>query len=661
MRSISEDAFKGAVNKATGPVSLDISVKSSVGRNKTAPHLYGLMFEDISHSGDGGIYGELLMNRDFAGVNGTRHPSLDGWSAIGSAKLSLDSSNPLSKALPTVMKIEIPQNASGEVGFQNSGWWGVSVRPQTYTASFHVKGGSNTKGGKIYASLISMGGELYARSMVEPQIESVFEELSMKIENTKSAQNGAANRFAITLDAKDFAGQTLYFSLVSLFGETFKGRKNGLRKDIGEAFYDLKPKFLRFPGGNNLEGESIDSRWKWFETVGPLKDRPGRKGNWGYSNTDGLGLLEYLYWCEDMEMTPVLAVFAGYALQGKDGISVAEKDMGWVLQEALDMLEYVTGPETSKFGSMRAQHGHPAPFELEYIEIGNEDWFSTTYDYRWRIMYNGLKAKYPNITYISTVFNERNNKMQLPAGTIWDTHHYEEPQYFLKNFNYYDNWNVVANQTGVGVLLGEYSVIQVDTPSGEVNWNNPNELRVEVPRLVSAIAEGIYAMGGERNPNTVKLSSYAPSLQRKEAVNWTPNMIMFSTDPERTIKSASYWQQWMFSRYQGTHTLPTNNSKGSYNPLYWVASINEPTREVYVKVINAGADSIPLSISFDVAFASFNVTSLAGDSLSLFNTYETPSVVQPKNTSVEASALQGGVFSWIVPRYSIHVLQFNSK
>jgi alpha-N-arabinofuranosidase len=217
-----------------------------------------------------------------------------------------------------------------------------------------------------------------------------------------------------------------------------------------------------------------------------------------------------------MSITPILAVYAGFSLDpyGNKGTSYPTSRMGEVIQEALDELEYCMGATTTKYGALRAQHGHLDPFTIKFVEIGNEDWFSDTYPYRWEALYAALKKVYPEITYISTTFDEaKGYKMALPPGTMWDTHHYEEPHYFLKNFDFYDNWQEKTNNSGVGVLLGEYSVFQIDTPSGNVDFGRPKEKHVTFPRLLSAIAEGVYALGGERNPGVVKMSSYAPSLQ----------------------------------------------------------------------------------------------------------------------------------------------------
>ncbi|KAI9689643.1 MAG: hypothetical protein M1820_010141 [Bogoriella megaspora] len=674
-------------------VQLDINTKDTSARNETSPYLYGLMHEDISHSGDGGIYGELLTNRAFQGSNiQTGNPAefngslivssenpilpfgpvLTGWNTIGDGvRMSLDRLHPLSAALPVVMQIDIPENATGEVGFLNYGWWGIDVRPQQYNASFFALSNQprNPLGTPTDFTLSirsNLTGETFASTTVTnvkvPQVDEYLQ-VNATIQNDVTAPN-SNNTFAITMDGAKVAGQTFYFDLISLFPETFKNRPNGLRKDIAEAFYDQQPRFLRFPGGNNLEGTSVQSRWKWWESIGPLKDRPGRPGDWSYINTQGLGLLEYLEWTEDMEIEPVLAVYAGFSLDiyGQVGTSFPEDRMQQILQEALDELEYCTGDTSTKYGALRAQHGHPEPFQINFVEVGNEDWFSDTYPYRWPIMRDGLKAKYPNLTLISTAYNENAlYNISIPEGVMWDTHHYEEPSYFLENFDFYDNWQVETNNSG-GVLLGEYSVFQVDTPSGYVNFSDPPDIHIFYPRLISAIAEGVYALGGERNPDTVRMSSYAPSLQNFNWYNWTPNMIAFTANHNETLLSVSYWQQWLFARFRGTQTLPVTNSKGDYNPLFWAASIDGPTNEIYLKVINSGNQTVPLDVNIDAGYSSVNGTIITNDDPNGFNYRNnmTAIVPQPLNISSAAYGAGNGAFKWQVPAWSITVLQFNA-
>ncbi|KAL1637860.1 hypothetical protein SLS56_000417 [Neofusicoccum ribis] len=690
-RQVSPAEFINATQTNVSSVALEINTKDASLRNKTAPYFYGLMHEDINHSGDGGIYAELLTNRAFQGsnivpgaVDGLTGnsiissenpvvpygPVLTGWAPIGNVRLALDVLHPLSDALPTSLQLDIPANATGEVGFLNYGWWGMDVSPQTYNASFYVSANQPrylTNQTTFTVSLRSnLTGEVWVSEQIGPVDVPVlgYTQLNASIVNTVKASN-SNNTFAVTFDASEVAGQTLYFSMFSLFPETFKDRPNGLRKDIAQAFYDMKPRFLRFPGGNNMEGVSVDKRWKWWKTIGPLKDRPGRPGNWNYYNTDGLGLVEYLEWCEDMEIEPVLAVYAGFSLDvwGQSGTDWPQDRMGEVVQEALDELEYCMGDTSTKWGALRAEHGHPEPFVIKFVEIGNEDWFSSTYPRRWAAMYDGLKAVYPNITYISSAYNENTEyTIDIPAGAYWDTHHYEEPSYFLENFNFYDNWQTDTGLEDVGILLGEYSVYQVDTPDGVVNFSNPSDIHVYYPRMISAIAEGIYALGAERNPNTVKLNSYAPSLQNRNWYNWTPDMISYEADPSKTVLSTSYWQQLLFAHYRGTETLPVVNTQGDFNPLYWQSSI-EDNGSLYLKVVNAGNRTIPLSVSIDAAYSKFNGTIMQNDDINGFNYVNNQTAIIPRPLGANGTAVpaksSNGSFIWNVPIHSITVLQFD--
>ncbi len=289
-----------------------------------------------------------------------------GWSPIGNISIALDRLHPLSDALPTSLMVTVPRNTTGMVGVMNTGWWGMDVIPQTYNASFHVNAVNSTYWSNMTTTFTvsirsNATDEVWAESTIGPVHVDTFRysNLSTSIYNNATAPDGN-NTFTVTFDGEAMSGQTFYFSLFSLFPETFKSRSphvepiakltspdrpNGLRKDLAEAYYDIKPGFLRCPGGNNIEGPTIQQRFKWFESIGPLENRPGRVGDWGYYNTGGLGLMEFLYWCEDMEMEPVLAVYAGYSL---DGTSYPLEYMDEVLQEILDELEFCLGNTSTK-------------------------------------------------------------------------------------------------------------------------------------------------------------------------------------------------------------------------------------------------------------------------------------------------------------------------
>jgi alpha-L-arabinofuranosidase len=269
--------------------------------------------------------------------------------------MSLSRLHPLSDALPTVLQVDVLTNATGEVGILNYGWWGMDVSPQTYSASFYASAYKPRYQGNSTTFTVSLRSNLTGEVFAKTELPSVklptfeYVQLNATIKPTVKAPN-SNNTFAITMNAEDVRGQTFFFDLISLFPETFKGRKNGLRKDLAEAFYDMKPKFLRFPGGNNMEGISYQTRWDWKKTIGPLKDRPGRLGTWNYFNTDGLGLLEYLEWTEDMDIIPVLAVYSGFSLSiwGQDGDTFPPDRMNEILQDALDELEVRTLQTQSK-------------------------------------------------------------------------------------------------------------------------------------------------------------------------------------------------------------------------------------------------------------------------------------------------------------------------
>ncbi|KAI6817140.1 glycoside hydrolase [Hortaea werneckii] len=685
--------YINATRNDPSPVTLNIDLNDKSARNSTASDLYGLMHEDISHSGDGGIYAELLANRAFQGsnYNSTAIPGFNGsligisenpveatapvltaWAPIGEdVRMTLDRLHPVSKALPTAMEIDFPLDADGEVGFQNFGWWGMDVSPQEYQVSFYVLGNYPRNQANLtnfHVSLRSnLTGEVYATSTISdvavPYIDYLKLSTTLHPNMTAPSSN---NTFVVSFDGDQVKGQTYYFGMFSLMPETFMDTRNDLRKDIAEAFYDMKPSFLRFPGGNNLEGLSPQQRWKWWETLGPLVDRPGRVGDWGYYNTQGLGLMEYLQWTEDMDIERMLAVYAGFSLDvyGQSGASYPEDQMHVILQEALDELEFCMGNTSTYWGARRAALGHPEPFPIKYVEIGNEDWFSSTYSYRWPYLYNGLKEAYPDIQYISSAYDENEYyNISIPAGEVWDTHHYEEPSYFIRNFDFYDHWQERTNNSGVEVSLGEYSAIQIDTPSGIVNYSFPADLHIFYPRLVSALAEGVYLLGMERNPNVCKFASFAPSLQDLNWYNWTPDMIAFDADPSHTVLSASYWQQWLFAHYRGHETLPVTNTEGDFNPLFWVATIDNEKNAVYVKVINTLNTSVPLTVNMPQKYQSINGTILTGADLNSYNYIYNQTEVVPKpinftNAPVTYSSSSNGTFQWDVPRYSLNVLEF---
>ncbi|KAL4939592.1 hypothetical protein BDV06DRAFT_214159 [Aspergillus oleicola] len=539
------------------------------GGNWSSPHLYGIMFEEMDHSGDGGIHGNLLINNGFQGAN----PSLTGYKAIGPVEISRSPMHGLSTSITSSLSVSVLANAKGLVGFANTGYNGVPVSYETYTTSFYMSGDYS---GQVLIQLVgSESGIVYASRNLSVRSTSQRFQLHEATLEAK-ASLVAENEWQVLFDSGEARGHPLRFGLVQLFPPTLNDRVNGLRKDIAQPVSDLKPSFLRFPGGNNLEGLTIDSRWKWNETIGPLIDRPGRESDWHYPNTDALGLDEYLYWCEDMDMEPVLSVWDGKSYGG----IVPGDQMQPYLNDLLDMLEYILGPSNSSYGSLRARNGHPEPWMVNYIEIGNEDDYSggcDTYPDRLVQIYNTIHTSYPNITLIANN-NEEWCLPETPLPGLWhDYHYYRSADDLVKMFSLWDN-----QPRDRPMLVGEYGCREDKSPNGEF-WAS----------MKMACGEAVHMIGLERNSDVVRMAAYAPLLQHFGYTQWSPTLYGFSSRPGSLTLSTSYYIQKMFSTNRGdrTHPIRTNSHFG---PVYWVATSNDTA--YHVKLANYGEERQTINV-----------------------------------------------------------------
>ena len=368
-----------------------------------------------------------------------------------------------------------------------------------------------------------------------------------------------------------------------------------------------------------------------------------------------------------MDMERVLGVYAGYSLKedGGEGVSVKEDQMAEVLASALNEIEYCMGTCNTYYGNLRAQHGHPAPFAINYVEIGNEDAGSGSYPKRFKYLYDGIKARYPNITIISTAYDENPDyKIDLPKGSIYDLHDYREPSFMLtERFNFFDNWQQDTNNSDVTIMVGEYSVPEVDEPTGLVNFNFSDPklagLHVFDPSVYSAVAEAVYLLAMERNPNLVRFSAFAPSLGNMNLWQWKPDLITFDASPSHTVKSVSFYVQKLFNQYRGTHTISVKNTAGDFNPMYWVATIDEAINVVYLKVVNTLNASVPLGVSLDQKVNSVNGTIITDTNASRYNYINDREAVIPRPVDLPSDALAAnGSLGWSVPAFSITVFQF---
>ena len=304
--------------------------------------------------------------------------------------------------MTTSLRLDL-KGGGGRIGVANDGYWGIPVKPNTqYKASFYAKAGSDDVKGPLKLAIESSDGTTEFATATIPEISKDWKKYSATLK-TGDVKETADTKFVIST-AGNKEG-SIWFNLVSLFPPTFKDQPNGFRIDLMEKLAELKPSYLRFPGGNYLEGPDYDNRFNWKTTIGPLEERPGHQCPWGYRSSDGLGLMEFLMWCEDLKMEPVLAVYAGLHIDNGRNIITGDALKPHV-QDALDEIEYVTGDTGTTWGARRAKDGHPEPFKLTYVEIGNEDNLNNggrTYNERFGMFYDAIKAKYPNLQIISTI------------------------------------------------------------------------------------------------------------------------------------------------------------------------------------------------------------------------------------------------------------------
>jgi len=618
---------------------------------KVSPALYGLMTEEINYSYEGGLYGELIRNRSFkAGTNEAKF-----WSALGGGVIALDPGAPLNKALNVSLKLDASRaSKDSPAGLANGGYWGIPVHPkEKYHASFYARAAEGFRG-PLMLAIASTNETAVLASAEVAGLTSDWK----KYEVTLTAKKGKASKdniFTITTTSPG----TIWFQQVSLFPPTFHDRANGSRPDIMQLLAGMNPKFLRFPGGNYLEGNYLNTRFDWKKTIGDPSRRPGHPSPWGYWSTDGFGLLEYLDWCEDLQMEPLLAVFAGYALR-HDYVKPGP-DLEPYVQDALDEIEYVTGDPATKWGGQRARDGHPAPFPLHYVEVGNEDWFdkSGSYDGRFAQFYDAIKAKYPALQVIATT------KVRDRQPDLLDEHYYRSREEMQAHAHDYDNYSR-ADQAKI--FCGEWAT-RVGSPT---------------PNMAGALGDAAWMTGMERNSDIVLMSCYAPLF-----VNVSPGGMQWKTDligydALTSYGSPAYYAQKMFSTHHGDVVLaasaeniptfswqrPAKRRNGVEQPpppaqdvptIFFDATRDSRNGTIYLKIVNTRGEAQPVQIEIS------GVSKIAdkGQSLSLkaLNMEDTNSIQEPRKIIpiMEKATGLGANFTRVFPAYSITVLELKAK
>ena len=562
-------------------------------------NLYGIFFEEINHAGEAGIYGELIRNRGFEEnripedmtrngenlftKNGWIHrypqpDSLAGWKLVktGDAKgfAKQVSINPLNEQNPMSAQLDITSLGNGSIGLSNNGFWGIALKANdNYKLSFYARSSASFKGA-VNISLVDDKGNVLAQK----EIQGIGKDWK-KFECT--LKSSATNTNA-SLVIKGLSKGTLWLDMVSMFPEkTFKNRPIGLRNDLAEMVGAVKPGFLRFPGGCIVEGATLANRVRWKNTIGDIAKRPGHWVLWDYHSTDGLGYHEFLQYCEDINTPAMYVVSVGMSCQFRKSEHVDAKELQPYIDEVMDALEYALGPVTSKWGAERAKNGHPQPFNLKYVEIGNEN-YGPVYQEHYNYFFRAIKAKYPQINTITCTdpgMRDAFKRTDLPLITepveMIDEHFYESPDFFYKNATRFDNYD----RKGPKIYVGEYAVKK---------WENTLKGDLE-----AALAEAAFKTGFERNADIVRLSSLAPTFVHESDRTWNPDLITY--DNHRAFGGPSYQVEKLFSNNIPDKVLPivVENSGEKINNIrkgVGMIGLTNPVANCHYKDVNVVLD-----------------------------------------------------------------------
>jgi alpha-N-arabinofuranosidase len=646
-----------AMGQTASPTPV-IQIKADEVAGSVSPTLYGLMTEEINYSYDGGLYAELVRNRSFK-ENAANVPHWQLVQDDGAAgSISLDNTEPLNDALNVSLKLEVTKASSkARAGVANDGFWGIPVKPKTrYQASFFARAGKGFSG-PLTVSIVNSNT---AAVIASAQVRKLSDKWR-KYEATLTTGDVPPSRDNRLVISAGHAG-TVWLSLVSLFPPTYHNRPNGNRPDIMELLAEMQPAFLRFPGGNYLEGNTIATRFDWKKTIGPISERPGHMDDaWRYWSSDGMGLLEFLEWCEDLHMQPVLAVYAGYSLKGEH--ITPGPDLDPYVKDALDEIEYVTGDTKTTWGARRARDGHPAPFPLQYVEIGNEDSFdrSGSYNDRFAQIFDAIKAKYPALQLIATT------KVNSRKPDVLDDHFYRSSMQMQSDTHHYDK----TDRGGPKIFVGEWA-----TREG-----------APTPNMNAALGDAAWMTGMERNSDLVIMSCYAPLFVNVNpgGMQWRTDLIGYDT--LSSYGSPAYYAQKMFNLNHGDKVLaassenlptrewqpplprrrtgdppgPATSPKQQVATLFFEATRDSKTGLIYVKLVNSAGSAQPVHI--EIAGANSIETNGEAVVMSASAPEDTNSITEPQKIVPISTKIEGlgADFTRELPAYSITILKLKAS
>ncbi|MEN3323667.1 alpha-L-arabinofuranosidase C-terminal domain-containing protein [Mariniflexile soesokkakense] len=609
--------------------NLEVDLTNTVA--KIQPTMYGVFFEDINFAADGGLYAEMIKNRSFEFDN----PFM-GWIQPNSDRHSFNENSGIASAVnytgnPT-NKNYIRVKVSNDKGYEliNEGFRGMGIKKD---AAYSLYISASKKSGDIKTiniQFIDKSGAVLGETKIV-LTSSDWKDYTSQLVATKTE---AKAQIKITFEG---TGE-IDLDMISLFPvDTWKGRKNGLRKDLVQLLYDMNPGFLRFPGGCIVEGRTLEQRYQWKKTVGPVEDRENLINRWNtefshkltpdYFQSFGLGFFEYFLLSEDLgaEALPILS--CGMACQFNTGELVPMEELDPYIQDALDLIEFANGSIDTPWGKIRNSMGHPKPFNLKYIGVGNEQW-GPDYIERYKVFAKAIKDKYPTMIIVSgsgpfpegDYFEYGWEELKKLQAEIVDEHYYKPPQWFRDNASRYDAYD----RKGPKIFAGEYAAqsVAIASPLNKNNWE-------------CALSEAAFMTGLERNAEVVHLTSYAPLMAHEEGWQWTPDMIWFNN--LESYGTANYQVQKMYATNKGTDllsiTLDGKPVTGQSN-LYATAAKDSDKKELIIKLVNTSNNiqNVTVNLFGKRVNSKGTISVLTSDSLTDVNSFETPNLISPKES-----------------------------
>lgn len=648
-----------SINAATNEMTVLTSKKGAAVQST----MYGIFFEDINFAADGGLYAEMIKNRSFEFPQ-----NFMGWRTFGNVQLKND--GPFEKN-PHYVRLSYAGHPHKHTGLENEGFFGIATKKgEKYRFSVWARcpeGGKST----ILVQVVDNAtmGERQEQAVCHVDVEGKeWKKYTAEFEAKKTLGKQSLRLFLRSFQKQPIAVTDLEH--VSLFPvDTWKGRENGMRKDLAQALCDLKPGIFRFPGGCIVEGTDLESRYQWKNSVGPVENRPLNENRWHYTfdyrfypdyyQSYGLGFFEFFQLCEDFGCEALPVISCGLSCQFQNDIKdeakvhVAVDNLDSYIQDALDLIEFANGSTDTKWGKVRAEMGHPEPFNLKYLGVGNEQWDykdNPAFTARLKKFIEVLKKKHPEIKYIGTTgpdsegwkFDLLQPKMKELKVDLYDEHFYRNEDWFMakENRHRYDNYD----RKGPKIFAGEYAC----HGKGK-KWNHFN----------ASLMEAAFMTGIERNADVVSMATYAPLFAHVEGWQWRPDMIWY--DNLRMFKSCSYYVQQLYSLYKGTNVLPlTMDGKvvagdEDQNGLFASSVINKNNDEIYIKIANVNKEDQDVKINLKGLKNAVEARciTLTSKNPTDENTLDNPEKITPKESSLQ---LDGNRLQTTIPASSFCVI-----